>query len=438
MLGWRLSCCLSIIVVILSFFQIKADNKFTTMYNPTGIDTISYTKLGRLSAKHIIIEHDVDLKGKTCKLPKKSHLLFKGGIIKNGIIVGYQTALSCNGRAFKNIDIKGSWEVPLISTSFFDGLSNENALKNLFALASPNVKNTIIIEKGDYLVKALKNADACLRLPSNTNLFLYGTIRLAPNDFKNYSIIHAKGENINISGNGSIIGDRYSHTGTEGEWGMGVKFYGALNSSVTHITIRGCWGDCIYISGNSHNVLVEGCVLKDSRRQGISITKADDVTIRNCKISDISGTFPQYAIDIEPNKGDTIDNVLIEKVIATNCEGGFRATVGKKGIGNAWIGRVEIRNCHVSANSRFPIHLNRCKYGIVKRCTIETINDTPALYATYVNNLYAENNTINVENRVLPALKNIAKEIIGKGKYSPIRLTKTSDRHIKDNKVVEN
>ena len=161
------------------------------------------------------------------------------------------------------------------------------------------------------------------------------------------------------------------------------------------------------------------------------------MTISNCSIADISGTNPQYAIDIEPNKRCVVDNVLIRNVIVTNCEGGIRATVPNKGIGNALVGSVDIRNCHVSAKSRYPVHLNRCAIGTVEGCTIDATNDRSSIYANYVENLKVCNNTLNVDVQLLSSIRNKAKELVGKNGYSTIRVVHGSANGVKNNIINE-
>ena len=428
---------LLVLLVAFSFFHPQTSDQPIPKLAIDEAGTLSYTELGRIVGNQIIIEHDVDLEGKTCRLPKGFLLQIQAGIIKNGILLGNQTKLSCKSLAFKNISIKGSWDVPWISTAFFADLGKVNSLKNVFALANPDVKNTIIIEKGEYLVKAFKDADVCLSLTDNTDLFLYGTIRIVSNNFKSYNILQAGGDNITIEGKGTIIGDRYSHKGQEGEWGMGVNVRGAKNVTIKNLTIRECWGDCVYIGGNSKNTRIEDCILDDSRRQGISITNADGITIRKCMISNIHGTNPQYAIDIEPNKKCSVNHVLIENTEVINCEGGIRATLPNKGIGNAMVGRIEIRNCRVSANTKYPIHLNRCQQAIVERCTIDATNERPSIYANYIDDLKVCNNTLNVKVQLLSSFVNKARELLGKSEYSAIRVVHTSARNIDNNKIIE-
>lgn len=235
------------------------------------------------------------------------------------------------------------------------------------------VKNgTLVIAEGSYRLQVKKEGGACLRIGDNTEVVINGRLALAPNCFKSCDMIRIVGSHVKIHGKGSITGDRYAHLSRKGEWGMGIHLDGASHVTVSGLTIADCWGDCIYIGGDSKNIEISDCHLRGSRRQGVSIVKADSVTISNCRIADISGTNPQYAIDIEPNKRCVVDNVLIENVTVTGCEGGFRAIIGKEEFGNARIGKVEIRNCNVMAKSRQTIFLGGCEQGVIEDCTIET------------------------------------------------------------------
>lgn len=399
-------------------------------------DTVSYQSLGKVEKRMIIIDRDIDLGGSMCLLPKGMTLVIKGGILKNGTLKGNMTKIKCQGKAFNKITIKGSWDVPNISTSMFVDLNYENALKDVFALANSKVKNTISIECGHYMVKAKKNRDACLTLSDNTELILMGIIQILPNEYPMYDIIKVKGENINIHGKGTIVGDKHTHLGTDGEWGMGIRFHGAINSSVRDLTIKDCWGDCIYVGGNSKNVLIENCMLDHGRRQGISVTKADGVTIRNCRISNVSGTNPQYAIDLEPNKNDTVDNVLIDNVKIENCEGGILATRGLKSE-KTTIGSFIIRNCSLSVLSRFPIRIRRSRSALVENCIINATNKTPSIYSENINHVVIRDNTINIENSFVSSVKNQIKQLSGKGSYKPIKVVGASKKTVNNNKIFE-
>ena len=251
-----------------------------------------------------------------------------------------------------------------------------------------------LIPAGDYTVKICEEKGAWLIVGDNTELIIDGNVRLKGNNLSSCDIIRVTGQNVHIHGKGSVIGDRRTHKGKDGEWGMGIRFHGAKDVTLKGLTISDCWGDCIYISGGSKGVKIDSCVLCGSRRQGISITKADNVTISNCHIADISGTNPQYAIDIEPNKRCVVDNVLIKNVTVTNCEGGFRAILGKKTYGNARIGKVEISGCQVMAKSRRTIHFAGCENAIVRDCTIETRKGEKPVLSRKVGKLTEKNNKV--------------------------------------------
>ena len=392
-------------------------------------------QIGKISNKSLVVSTEVDLHGADINLPKGFTLDVKGGRIKNGTLIGNQTKLKCSGKVFDRVQIKGSWNVPEISTSMFVDLSYDNALKDVLALAHPKVQNTIVIEKGEYHVIAQKNADACLTIPGNTSVILEGTIKLKPNVYPRCDIIRVKGNNIKIKGKGSIIGDKHTHLGETGEWGMGIRFHGAINSSIEGLKIRDCWGDCIYVGGNSKNVLIENCMLDHGRRQGISVTKADGVIIRGCKISNVNGTNPEYAIDLEPNPNDTVDHVLIENVEVVNCRGGFQATAGKRNIEK--IGKVQIRNCKVSATNKYPIRMKNSEYVSIENCTINATNEKAAIYSKDVHNLAVKDNTINVKKRVSFTLKNTAKKLVGKNVQQPIETIRVKRQDIRENKIIE-
>lgn len=280
-----------------------------------------------------------------------------------------------------DMDLQGkTYKISDGDASFFDGREIKNG--------------TLVISEGEYLLRVKKEKDACLIVGDNCELVIDGTLRLTPNGFKSYDVIRVIGSHVKIHGKGKIVGDKSKHTSHEGEWGMGIRLHGSRHVTISGLTIADCWGDCIYIGGNSKKTQISNCQLRGSRRQGISITKADGVIVSNCKIANISGTNPQYAIDIEPNKRCVVDNVLIQNVIVTGCEGGFRAVIGKEEFGNARIGKVEIRNCRVMAKSRQTIFLGGCEQGVVEDCVIETRKGEKPILSRKVGHLSEMNNKV--------------------------------------------
>lgn len=159
------------------------------------------------------------MSGKQLILPKNTTFSFeKGGCFRNGMIVGDNTSIvGYKQGIFDNVEICGQWNVQYISTDMFKDLTKVNDLKNVFDLTSVNVKNVIKIENKVFHVEVRRVGEKNLKVPSNTEIILNGTIKMLPNSFTNYYIIELNGENIQLHGSGKIIGDKHSHTGTTGE-----------------------------------------------------------------------------------------------------------------------------------------------------------------------------------------------------------------------------
>lgn len=381
-----------LLFVILSWLTISYQGycNYTEIIQYEKKDTIDAQRLGFASGKDYILKSDIDLKGNICVLPKNVTIKAMGGTIKNGVIAGQNTKIIYNKNAvFDNIDIEGSWSIPIIKTSLFKDLTSENSLKNVFALTNPGIKNKLIIEKGVYTVKSTINKDACLTLNSNTELIIHGVIKIVPNTYPFYDIIHVEGNNIIINGDGTIIGDKFTHIGKDGEWGMGIRVQKSNNVKIVGLTVKECWGDCIYVGGGSTNVRIEQCELDHGRRQGISVTKANGVSIEKCKISNVGGTPPEYAIDIEPDPGDTVNNILIKKVEAIHCKGGF-LVYGRAQCARA--GRITIRDCKLSDISKIPVNVLKCDEIVVDNCKINLHPSQQAIRCEDTDSVVIKNN----------------------------------------------
>lgn len=386
-------------------------------------------------SKRIVLTSDIDLKGRAITIPENTTLVGKGGVYKNGIIIGTNTCIESQEAVFSDVTIKGTWVVPEISTSLFANLKKVNSLKNVLALANPNIKNTIVIDEGKYSVEAKHEEDACLTACSNTEIVLNGTIELTPNGFSMCDIFRLEGENIVLRGKGQIAGDKFTHTGSEGEWGMGIRISNAKNVRVSDLAIKNCWGDCIYINKMSRNITIEGCRLDNGRRQGISVVCADNVTIRKCKITNVSGTNPQYGIDIEPNSKDYVDHVKIENVTIANCIGGITTLGRKRNRKNIQIGCVYITDCNISSTKRIPLRLRTTKKAIVKNCKIYSPRDLNAVLADGVENIQLEGNNIEIKNNLIASTKRFLKSMKDGVEIQPIKVSNCKNQNIKNNQV---
>lgn len=255
---------------------------------------------------------------------------------------------------FTGITISGTWNVPEITSAWFSDAANNNGLRNVFALQNADVYNRIIIEKGDYIVSAPEERDDGLLCLSNLELIIEGNITLLPNNFTNhyYIISIINQTNVIISGSGVITGDKLTHTGSTGEWGHGIYITGSF-ITVKDIKVKECWGDCICINGTentpfeTHNIIIDNVWLDSGRRQGISVIEGDNVSITNCRITNVGGTPPQSAIDIEPNDGQAVNCVHIDNVYIDNCVLGIRIIGGEE----RYTSTVTIENCFIKTIS---------------------------------------------------------------------------------------
>ncbi len=248
-------------------------------------------------------------------------------------------------------------------------------------------------------------------------------------------IFRLEGENIILRGKGQIAGDKFTHTGSEGEWGMGIRISNAKNVRVSDLAIKNCWGDCIYINKMSRNITIEGCRLDNGRRQGISVVCADNVTIRKCKITNVSGTNPQYGIDIEPNSKDYVDHVKIENVTIANCIGGITTLGRKRNRKDIQIGSVYITDCNISSTKRIPLRLRTTKNAIVKNCKIYSPRDLNAVLADGVENIQLEGNNIAFDNSITASAKRFLKTIKAGEEILPIKVSNCKNQNIKNNQV---
>ena len=148
-----------------------------------------------------------------------------------------------------------------------------------------------------------------ITVPSGTSWVMHPEtrIRALPNAATHYTILDITDvENIKIAGNGArIIGDRYAHGSSEGEWGFGVSLRGARNVYLRDLVVEDCWGDSFYIGSGKlkycQDIVLENTKSFRARRNGLSLISARGFASRCHESFDTGGTAPQAGIDIEPN-----------------------------------------------------------------------------------------------------------------------------------------
>lgn len=338
-----------------------------------------------------VIYQKLDLKGGTLEIPVNKRLVFKrGASISNGTVVGNATIIvAATDKIFKGVQIMGTWNITDISSAMFEDIHTDNMLQNLFALTSPNVKNKVTIDPGDYWVTATNEWQTILQVSPNTEVVLNGTIRLHPNKHRGYNIFNLSGDNIYLHGTGCIVGDKENHLGSNGEWGMGINVSFGENINIADLTVKDCWGDCIYIGGNTVEVRINNCHLYGGRRQGVSVTSARKVIIENCTIRNVGGTAPGYAVDVEPNANDSVDYVFIRNVKIINCKGGFMSWHDtSKG---SHIGTIRLEHCSVAGNiEHLAYNFKYASKIIISNCS----GAEKKIRLDYVDEVELKNNTI--------------------------------------------
>ena len=236
-----------------------------------------------------------------------------------------------------------------------DGLADDTAAIQKAVDAMAGTGGTVTVPPGTYLVDAVTS----LHLRSGLTFAMDpgAILKAIPNSSSNYTILRLSGvSNVHVVG-GTLLGDRGAHTGSGGEQGMGLRITGnAQHITVAGVTARECWGDGFTIAGASDVVLCQ--VLADhNRRQGLSITGGNGVVVRDSTFTNSRGTIPEDGLDIEPNAGETVANVLITGcTFADNAGDGIENGVPISATGQAFIFNVVIDGNTLSGNGAGTLH----------------------------------------------------------------------------------
>jgi hypothetical protein len=322
------------------------------------------------------------LEGATLTIPAGKVLVFSGGSLDNGEIIGTGTSFQMNQQkpAFGlNLVISGTWAVPEVHDGWFmfdssEGFVSNQIIKNILALSNDETPchilfeenrtyyfelpykgrgdlgrlvGTIVVngqEKRDY-AKLLRDEFDYLRIftiPSNTHLTVNNRLKMLPTSIGAYYVFWEYGKhNITIDGKGTIAGDNDWHlydqpfTGKTffGEWGHVFRCIRCSDFVFRDITISNAFGDCIIYSGSyipdekeqrwSSGLLMENVKIIGARRNGLAVG-AKDVVIRNCHFEncgtdEVKGTKPRAGVDFEPDGLNYYPEIGNENVLMENC-----------------------------------------------------------------------------------------------------------------------
>lgn len=216
----------------------------------------------------------------------------------------------------------------------------------------------VFVPAGIYEIDAAGvNGDRGIGLKDGITLRLdpAAVLKAIPNDAGTYSVVRIQNVNNATLTGGTILGERDEHTGTTGEWGMGIDIRDADSITVQNVLIKYCWGDGIYVGGGiCRDILIDNVTCDSNRRQGFSLVHADGVRVQNAVFSNTVGTEPQSGMDIEPNTSQTVKNVFITGTSFLKNGGEGLLVTGSAG----QVSDIHIENCIVDSNYSRGIQLS--------------------------------------------------------------------------------
>lgn len=328
------------------------------------------------------VRTEYTLAGATLSIPSGKELVFSGGSLDHGIIVGAGNSIQVRQKqpAFGvDLVISGTWNVPEVHDGWFyfddskEFVSNQ-IISNILALSNDETPCHIFFEEDrtyffelPYKERKILGGMVSVRdvggekkrnysdfyeekfkflriftIPSNTHLTVNNKLKMLPTNIGAYFIFWEYGKsNITVDGTGVIAGDNTAHrydlpiAGKDyfGEWGHIFRCFCCTNFTFKDITLEDAFGDCIIYSGSvnpketknrwSSGLLVENVKFIGARRNGLAVG-ARNVVIRNCHFENCGtdqahGTKPRSAVDFEPDGLSVYEEIGNENVLMENC-----------------------------------------------------------------------------------------------------------------------
>jgi hypothetical protein len=191
----------------------------------------------------------------------------------------------------------------------------------------------VIIPAGTYMIFAHDPATTSVNylrdsggvsLPSGTDLRITpgATLKAITNGENAYNVLRIWVKtNVRVSGGGTILGDRDTHTGSTGEWGYGIAINGGSDITIENVRANKCWGDGLNIQRDPatnfvpKNVVFRNVSCDGNYRQGASVGGVDGLLIEDSVFSNTVGTAPECGLDVEPD----FAGVIAKDITVRNC-----------------------------------------------------------------------------------------------------------------------
>ena len=298
-----------------------------------------------------------------------------------------------------------------------DGVTDDTAAIQAAINQVAGSGGTVLVPSGIYMI----NAVTSLKLGNKMTFRMYNaTLKAITNNANGYAILDITGvSNVNVVG-GTLIGDRVSHTGTTGEWGMGVDVESASNVVISGVTSNNAWGDGFYIGSStekgsgSSNITLCSVIANNNRRQGLSITAANGVIVSNSIFTNTNGALPMCGIDVETNASTTASNIqILSSIVQFNKGCGVQVGSAFSTPGSNMIANVVVKNNIIAYNSMvggvaaaIKIANNTSGHQIINNLVTQNFQDGIDLMSGVTNTIVSGNvvtqngTTVNPQNGI--------------------------------------
>lgn len=296
--------------------------------------------------KEYVIKNDIDLGGKKVIIGKGCTLVFKGGSLSNGTIVGNNTKINdTHNNIFRNCRIGGVWKVKCaFSTMFDNNIDAATLLRNLSCLSSRiNLSanrnyyiNENEIELDVETIEAASNSKPLVRFhttnPDKDGLKIFGKNIVLRNIrfVDDYDEKNDAKYGINKHTIGNMIAVRSRDKSVSSLTVEGCDFSGGTSSSyvassqtknclVKDCSFSGYIGDhAVYCSMVVENFVVKDCLVKNvvHTRGLFKIRSSDNAkgfTIQNLNVRNLNGYLANVSLLATPNCELLFDRIKVSK-----------------------------------------------------------------------------------------------------------------------------
>lgn len=279
-----------------------------------------------------------------------------------------------------------------------DGITDDTAAIQRAIDAVAGSGGTVEIPDGTYMINATaRDGRNGLILGSRMTLRLAprAVLKAFPSAAPRYSILTLDGaSDVTIQG-GSLQGDRDTHQGLAGEWGMGLSVISSSRILVQGLTVSDCWGDGFYVAKACSALTFSKVVADRNRRQGMSIVGGQDILVKASTFRNTQGTPPECGIDVEPNAGETVTRLVIADCTVTgNRGGGIAGGPPARYSNSAFFNNSQILRNVISGNGGFGVGISACDGNLIKDNTIQSTDGYGIHLRTNATGMTVQGNTV--------------------------------------------